>query len=85
MGWVIAPRGIEVENESLNISRWFRQHIVQSKIVESTIFGRPTVVHNLFRPRATYRFLKPFGGQTSATAPGLWRPILKNLGFLGFF
>jgi len=26
MGWVIAPRGIEVENESLNISRsdqWF--------------------------------------------------------------
>src|SRR6218665_1524194 len=28
-----------------------------------------SVVHNLFRSRATYRFLKPFGGQTSATAP----------------
>src|SRR6218665_1363202 len=28
-----------------------------------------TVVHNLFRPRATYRYLKPFRGQTSATTP----------------
>src|SRR6218665_476269 len=27
------------------------------------------VVHNLFRPRATYRYLKPFRGQTSATTP----------------
>src|SRR6218665_809894 len=25
------------------------------------------VVHNLFRPRATNRFLNPFGGQTSVT------------------
>src|SRR6218665_3061598 len=28
-----------------------------------------TVVHNLFRPRATHRYLKPFRGQTSATTP----------------
>src|SRR6218665_1673401 len=30
--------------------------------------GRPiSVVHNLFRPRATKRFLNPFGGQISVT------------------
>src|SRR6218665_4146724 len=27
-----------------------------------------TVVHNLFRPGATNRFRKPFGGQTSVTS-----------------
>jgi len=26
-----------------------------------------SVVHNLFQPRATDRFLNPFGGQTSVT------------------
>jgi len=29
--------------------------------------AKPPVVHSLYRPRATNRYLKPFGGQTSAT------------------
>ena len=40
--------------------------IIYIGILQYLIVHRPTaVVHNLFRERATSRFLNPFGGQTS--------------------
>src|SRR6218665_3352267 len=40
-------------------------------------FNKP-VVHNLFRRRATNRFLKPSGGQTSATTQPMSDKYMKT-------